>query len=409
MPWANFAVALGIGLLVGLERERSKGEGPSRRIAGIRTFAIAALLGAIATLMGGVILLAAVVLGLGIAAALERRAIPQTDPGITTEAALVGVMLLGGLAMSQMALAAGLGAIIAVLLAAKAPVHRFAKSILTDGEISDGLTLAIAALTVWPLLPDRLMGPLNAINPHTLGLVVIIVMAIGAAGHAATRMLGERWGLPLSGLVAGFVSSTATIGAMGAKAVANEQARLGAVAGAALSVIATYVQMGVLLLAISPPTFEAMTPAILAGSIAAAMYGAVFTVMALRSPVAAAAVPGRAFGLMAALGLAGLLAAIFVTSAALQKAFGEAGAVASALVAGFVDAHAAALAIAERVSAGSLDPAGACVPILAGITANGIAKIAVAFGAGRSFGVRVAPGIVLSVAGCWAAWGLHAA
>ena len=72
-----------------------------------------------------------------------------------------------------------------------------------------------AALVMLPLLPDRAMGPSAAINPHSMGLVLIMSMAITFAGEVAMRALGARLGVPVLGLVSGFASSSATIGAMG--------------------------------------------------------------------------------------------------------------------------------------------------------------------------------------------------
>jgi len=124
-PWFNFAVAILLGLLIGLERERSKGQGPARRTAGIRTFALATLVGAIAIHLGGVLLLAIATGGVAVLTALSYVHGHEDDPGLTTEVGLMAAPLLGGLAMSDPLLASGLGAMIAVVFAAKAPLHGF--------------------------------------------------------------------------------------------------------------------------------------------------------------------------------------------------------------------------------------------------------------------------------------------
>ena len=119
--------------------------------------------------------------------------------------------------MQQPALAAGLAVTVAVLLAARSRLHRFVRSVLTEDELQDALIFAGATLVVLPLVPDRPMGPYGALNPHSIWILVILVMAISAAGYIAVRMLGARFGLPIAGLASGFISSTATIGAMGAR------------------------------------------------------------------------------------------------------------------------------------------------------------------------------------------------
>src|SRR5208337_722484 len=102
--------------------------------------------------------------------------------------------VLGGFAMSDDLLASGLAVVVAGVFASKALVHGFVKGALTDAEFRDGLILGFATLIVWPQLPDRYLGPLDALNPHTLWLLVILVLTLGACGHVATRALGARCG-----------------------------------------------------------------------------------------------------------------------------------------------------------------------------------------------------------------------
>jgi len=211
---AGLAVAAGIGLLVGIERERSKGTGAARAAAGVRTFLLLALAGAVAQLLGP--LAVAVAGGFAALAALSSyRYSRARDPGLTTESAMLLVYLLGVLAMQRTVLAAGLGVAVAVVLASKSRLHRFARQVLTTQELHDVLLLAAAAAIVLPLLPDRSIDPWQALNPRKLWLLVVLVMGIQAMGYVALRALGPRAGLALAGLAGGFVSSTATIAAMG--------------------------------------------------------------------------------------------------------------------------------------------------------------------------------------------------
>src|SRR5450756_742946 len=166
----------------------------------------------------------------------------ENDPGLTTEVALTVAVLLGGLSMQRPGLAGGLGVVVVVLLAAKSRLHQFVGSILTEDELQDALIFAGATLVVLPLVPDRPMGPYGALNPHSIWLLVILVMAISAAGYIAVRLLGTRSGLPIAGLASGFISSTATLGAMGTRAEKSADALAAAVAGAVLSTVATIVQ-----------------------------------------------------------------------------------------------------------------------------------------------------------------------
>ena len=404
--WSNFSVALGIGLLIGLERERSKGEGPARGPAGIRTFALASLLGALAMHLGGFVLLAVALASGALLTGLSYARTRQTDPGLTTETGLLIVPLLGALAMSAPMLAAGLAVVVAVVFAAKAPLHGLVKGALSDAEVRDGLVFAIATLVVWPLLPDRPIGPFSVVNPHRVWLVVLLVLAIGAVGHAALRILGGRSALPLVGLTAGFVSSTAAIGSMAARAVREPANLHAAISGAALSTVATFAQMAILLSSVSPETLHRLAPMLAAGGLVAALYALAFALRSSRSGTDIEPVSGRAFSWTAALGLAALLAVVSIATAGLQARLGSAGLIAGATIAGFVDAHAAGVSVASLVASNALAPAESIVPILAVMTSNALTKVVVAFGVGsRAFVRGVVPAIVLSMAAAWmVAW-----
>lgn len=404
--WFRFAVALGIGLLVGAERERSKGRGPTRREAGIRTFALAGLLGAISMHLGGALLLAVTTAAIGalVSVAYFRRR--GNDPGLTTEVGLLIIVLLGGVAILDPLLSAGLGVALAIILAAKGPVHAFVRHTLTQAELKDAFILAFATVIVWPALPDQPMGPYEAVNPFKLWTLVILVMVIGGAGHIATRAMGVAYGLPLSGFASGFVSSAATVGAMGQRAHDDPGQTGGAVAGAALSTVATFIQMALLLAVVSPATAVLLAPALAAGALVAAAYGLWFTWRAVRARDGARASPGSAFSIKTALILAATLALMLVGAAFIREWLGQAGVIIGAALAGFADTHAAAVSVASLTASGRLEPQAAVTPILAAMTCNAITKCALAIGAGsRPFSVRIVPGLVLSIAAAWAgAW-----
>lgn len=399
----DLAVALGVGLLVGVERERRKGAGPARASAGIRTFALASLTGAVAVLLGGGALLAVATIAVAGLAGLGYWRARDEDPGLTTEIALVLTTLLGGLALSRPGLAAGAAVALAVLLAARSPLHHFVRAVLGEAELRDALIFASATLIVLPLLPDRAMGPYGALNPRSIWIVVVLVLAISGAGYIAVRLLGARFGLPVSGLASGFISGVATMGAMGARAREAPQARPGAVAGAVLSNLATIAQMAVVVGAVSLATLRALAPSLACAGLAAAAYGAAFTLRSIRRAAAQAERPGRAFSLGTALGFAIILSVILVAAAALRSAYGEAGAVVAATVAGLVDTHSAAISIASLAAAGRMDAEAAVVPILAGLTANTASKAVFAYlGGGPRFAAQVAPGLALMIAAAWA-------
>jgi uncharacterized membrane protein (DUF4010 family) len=399
----NLVTALGIGLLIGAERERRKGGGPARSPAGIRTFTVASLAGAASIMVGGALMLAVTVAGVAALTAIAYFRSRSDDPGLTTEIALILTALLGGLAMQQPALAAGMAVGLAALLAARTPLHHFVRSVLTESEVNDALIFAGATLVVLPLLPNQALGPYDALNPRSIWIVVILVMAISAAGYVLVRLLGARFGLPIAGFASGFISSTATIGAMGARARKSPDVSSAAVAGAALSTVATVIQMGLVLAATSTATLQALSMPLISAGIAAAAYGAGFTVRALREREAAEPQPGHAFSLPVALVFALTLSAVLIASAALREWFGEAGVVIAAAAAGFVDTHSAAIAIASLVASGKMTAADAVLPILAAFSTNTISKIIFALSGGsRPFALRLIPGLILVAGAAWA-------
>lgn len=406
----GLSVALGVGLLVGAERERRKGSGPTRGAAGIRTFAVASVLGAVGVLLGGALLLAVVALVIGALAVVAYQRRREQDPGMTTEVALLLTCLLGGLAMRNAALAAGVGAALAALLAARNRLHHFVRSVLTERELHDALLFSAAALIALPLAPDRFLGPFGAINPHAITRLVVLVMAVSALGYVATRALGPRYGLPLAGFAAGFISSTATIHAMGTRAAGSGTQADGAIAGAVLSSLATMVQLAVVVAAVQPALLDTLRWPLILGGVAACAYSLLFFPRGAPAANPAAGHPekpekrdlGRAFDLKTALAFAAIVGVVLVVSAALSAWLGARGTLLAAAATGLVDAHATAASVASLTVAGKLPLEGALGPILTGLSTNALMKAVVAFHAGgTAYAARIVPGLVLVIAAVW--------
>lgn len=403
------AVALGIGLLIGTERERSKGSGKARHAAGIRTFSIAALLGAISTLMGGVTLLAIALLltgALAVAAYLRTR---QQDPGLTTEIALLLTCLLGGMATQNILLASGTGVALTVLLAGRQRIHQFVRTVLSERELHDIILFAAASLIVLPLAPDRYMGPFDAINPHAVARLIVLVMGVSALGYVATRMLGPRYGLPLAGFAGGFISSTAVIFSMGLLARRQPDQTTPAVAGAILSSIATIIQLALIIALIQPTLLSLLAEPLALGGAAAILYALLFLFITRKPPALAEehhADMGRAIELKTALGFTLIVSTVLLLSAALQNWLGSNGIMLGALVSGLADAHSTAASVASLVATQKISDSAALWPILAGLTTNSLMKVAVAFKSGGvSYAMRIVPGLALVMGVIWlSAW-----
>ena len=399
----KFATALGIGLLIGAERERRKGEGPARSPAGIRTFTIASLLGGVSWILGGIPLLAVTFLGMASLSAIGYVRTGEQDPGLTTETTLLLTVLLGAFASQDPVLASALAVTVAIALRARTGIHLFIREVLSEQELTDALIFAGAALVVLPLVPNRYIGPFSAINLRIIWRIVILIMSISAAGHIAVRLLGPRFGLPLAGLASGFVSSVATIASMGERARKDPQLSRPAVAGAVLSSIGTLILLAVVLAATNWSTFSALKLSLIGAGFTAIAYGGVLAFSNLRHEAPEAIEVGRAFSLKTSLIFGATIALVQLVSAALNAKFGQTGVFAAAAVAGFADSHAPAVSVASLVSSAKLSSHESIVPILAAVTTNTFTKAVVAISnGGRRFALQIIPGLILVIVAAWA-------
>ena len=212
----NFATALLIGALLGIERERHKREHDEQTIGGLRTFILFALIGALGGwltlvlespwILGAALLasLAPVLAGYVISARTQPDAL-----GLTTELAAVAAFLLGAMTtLGYRELAVGLGVAVAAVLAYKQPLHGLVQRLDRD-DVYAGLRLLIATFIVLPLLPDQPIDPWGALRPRSLWMLVLLISSLSLVGYVATRLLGAHRGIPLTGLTGGLVSSTA--------------------------------------------------------------------------------------------------------------------------------------------------------------------------------------------------------
>ena len=400
----RLGVALALGLFVGLERERNKGSGPGRGSAGVLTFALVALLGGVVvgTEIDAFVAVATAFVG---AAALVSYVVSSSDdPGLTSEVTLVITFALGALAQSEPALAAGTGVVVTVLLASRAQLHRFVSEAISDRELGDLLLFTVAVLVILPLVPDRGVGPFGGVNPRTVWRLVVLVMVAGGVGYISLRLLGPRFGLPLTGLAGGFISSTATIASMGVLARRDRTLQPGAIAGAVLSSVATIVQIAIILASSSDELLQSLWPA-LAGSGVVAVAFAGISLWRLRGARAGSGATddNHAFDLKSAVVFALTISVVTLAASALQDWLGDSVVPVTAALSGFADAHAATAGMAALVSGGKIDPSLGAVSVLLALTTNTTSKAIAAFlTGGWSFAVPVILGLGAIVTAAWA-------
>lgn len=404
-PWLSrpewpLLVALAIGSLIGLERERRKGEGTSRSPAGLRTFALFGLLGGLAALIGntGLVLVIGSFVAIG---ALTAYALgDRRDPGLTGEVALVVTFALGVLAQARPAVALETGVVVTALLAFRVQLHRFVRERITDQELLDALTFAIAAVVILPLLPNRAIDPFGLLNPFTLWRLAVVAMAFSFLGYVAQRLLGGRYGLLLAGLAAGLVSSTAAVAAMGARAKTQPDLAAASAVGAIASMIGSLGYLVAIIGAVSPQLIS--TLAIPLG-LAAVLMLAYATWLVRRTPKSAdTETVGRAFNGGAVLFFVALVGTFSLASELLIRWLGAPGALMGAAVMGLADAHAASVSMATLLAGGRMAIAAAAIGVVLTLTTNMAVKVPTAFmTGGQAYGRQVTIGVLLLVAGLW--------
>jgi uncharacterized membrane protein (DUF4010 family) len=401
----GMALALGCGLLIGIERERRKGTGPQRQFAGVRTFALTALVGAGAQALAQPLLLFAaglLVAGLGVVSSWRDH---SDDPGVTTEVALFVTFLLGALSLQAPVVAAAGAVVVSGLLAARTAVQRFSTQTLTEREFRSALVLAAAALIILPLTPDRAIAWLGGVNLYTVWRLVVLMMLVQSAGHIALRLLGPRMGLALSGLASGFVSSTATVAAMGARARQQPTTCMACVCGALLSTVATSLQIGLIGLVVQPGLLQDLLPSLACALLASLLVsGAAFR----RSDTLPEPLADRdAFSLWQSLVLALLLSGLTAMVAWVQVAYGPAAIYAATGLAALADAHAAVAAVMSLATKDANQTSLVLPAVLLAFTSNSVSKMVVAYSAGGTrYGNLTTGGLVVIVAALWLPMGV---
>ena len=390
---AAYLYSLAIGLLVGLERERSY-RGRSGQAYGIRTFALLALVGTLATEAGAGVVAVALA---GVVALLVvgYRRTSRADPGTTTEVAAMATFLLGVLSYHDSALAAALAIGIVALLMSKDRLHRFVSDVLSDVEMEDALKFLVGAFVILPLLPRRGVGPYGILNPSRIWLLVVVLTGISWVGYVAVRTLGARRGLLATGLAGGFVSATASTASM-ARASKAPATFVAAVAGARIASAATYVELAIIMTVVSPALSARLVLPALAGALSLGLV----SLLGVRAapPDGPAGRPGtgeRVVTLTPAIVLAVILTGALLVARWGASAFGSRGAVIAVGAAGLADAHGGSLTAATLFVKGTLDLRVALIAVGAAMTTNTLVKCAVAYVAGgRRFGDRFSLGVL---------------
>lgn len=359
----RLVLALAIGLLVGLERQRRGKD------AGVRTFGLAALLGAIGGLLGDVYALASLLL-LGVLVIFLNLDTVRSNKGteLTTSLALVIVGVAGILSGQGHTLTpTALGVITVTLLAWKQPLRGFSHK-LSESELRSALLLAILAFVIYPALPEGTIDPWHALEPRTAWVTVILIAGIGFVNYILLKVYGNR-GVELAGFLGGLVNSKIAIRELAQRTHGSEgPATEVAFRGILLAVAAMLLRNAVLLAILAPRVLASAAVALglmfatsvglalLHGKLApASPEGSEAPILNLQSP----------FSLKSALGFGAFLVIIQMASVLAQQALGQFGVYVTSLIGGFFSTASTVAAIAAIVGRGVItnEIAAICVVI----------------------------------------------
>ena len=393
----GLASAIGLGLLIGAVRERAQPD-PLHTVAGVRTHLMVALAGALGAALGTAVLVAVLVL-VGALAVVSYWKYSDTDPALSGEVALPVTALLAALAYSHPGLAAGLAVVVAGALFAKRPLHQLVRERVSEPELRDALLLAGAALVILPLLPDRAVDPWGVLVPARLWRLVVLIMAVGMAGHVTARIVGVRFGLPLAGFLAGFASSTAAVAGFGQRARDDSSRVAPSVTGALFASLGSLVLFAAVVGAASPALLRVSALGLVAAGLMLVLIGLPGVLRSATGDGLPEVGGARAFQLSQALLLVGLIAVLLLLSALLRSRFGTGGAVIAAAVVSVAEVHAAAASLSQLAAGGQLQLLTAAWGLVLLLAVAGAAKTALAFASGgTAYGLRVGVGLIASPA-----------
>ena len=386
----RLGLALAIGFVIGLERGwRERDEEEGQRTAGLRTFTLIGLLGGVlgALSTGGdrsLLAAAFAILGAVLGVFLWREGQKHEDLSATTFVAALVTFALGAFAvLGDTTIAAGAAVATLLLLANKETLHGWLARI-TWLELRSGLLLAAMTFIALPLLPDRAIDPWQAINPHEIWLMTILIAAVSFAGYAAVKIAGPQRGLVLAATLGGLVASTAvtlSLARLARASAAHVRMLSGAILAAGAVMLLRVLAVVALL---NAPLASALAPVLLAGAVASGLIAAVLVGGHVQQTAGQSSdlVMRNPFEIGEVLRFGALLAVVMAAVALARQAYGDGGLFGVAAMSGLADVDALTLSAARL----DVPLTVAADAILIAIAVNTLAKTAYA---GYAGGARI--------------------
>lgn len=389
-----FIVSLLIGALIGTERQRRLAEDKVRGVAGLRTFTLIALLGALSATLAGkfgpafaIAALASFVILVGIGYASSVNVLGRID--FTAAVAAIVTFTLGMLTIfpESMILAVALAILTTWILATRAITHRYVEA-LSETDLLDTLKMGIIALVIYPFLPAEPIGPWDVISPREVWLMVVLVSLIGYVGYVLIRILGAERGLGLTGVLGGLVSSTAVTTAMASDVKENKELISPAVFAAVIASCTMFPRILFIILIVNRELFLPLLPNLASMALVGILLAYIF--LRKDKPLGKQVEMKDPFRIIPALEFGAFFAIILVASKMASTYFGNAGVYAASIIAGLADVDAITLSMATLAKT-SLDPAIAVNAITIAAMTNTLVKLTIAYVLGTvAFGNKVA-------------------
>jgi uncharacterized membrane protein (DUF4010 family) len=397
-PHLSLLTALAVGLLIGLEREQVKKETGGGALGGVRTYPIIALIGGLSTMLATasiwlpLVALAGVIGLVAISYAGDVR--KGAEQGMTTEMSILATYLMGALATSRgvlepmserLLLVVGLGVVVTFLLSQKQRLHGWVAKISREDLFSTIKFLVVAAI-VLPLLPREDIGPMDAINPFSVGLMVVLISGLSFLGYVAMRLYGQGRGVLISAAVGGLASSTAVTIAFANRTKQNPE--LAPIAAGAIAIASTIMvgRVAVLVGVVNPSLLEQLwLPLTIAA--AGGIAGGLLSYRGRERHARSADLDVKnPFELGNAIRFGIAFAVIMLATKFARAYLGDQGLYLAAGVAGLTDVDAVSLSMARQASPGDT---AAVIGILIAVASNTIVKSAIAHAiGGRRLGKR---------------------
>lgn len=401
----RFGVALFIGILIGLEREYAAEDGNRQLFAGVRTFALLALVGCTSALLSDITQspwpLGAVVIGLSILMGVAYFVMSRDgDIGGTTEVAAMLAFLCGAIAYWEyLSLATAIAVTATVLLSLKRSMHNFAQRIGAE-DVYATLKFATITAIVLPVLPNETFGPppFDALNPYRIWLMVVFISGISFAGYVLMQVINPSRGIGLTGILGGLVSSTAVT--LGFTQRSREELRLAGPFALAIT-LAWAVMFGrviVQLAVLNPALLRVVWPPLAAAAIALIAYAAILYWQRVDDNGEHVEI-ANPFRLGPALTFGALYAFVLLISRAGEMYFGSSGVYVSSILAGLADVNAITISMAELSGrSGNMELQTAATAVTLAVMSNTIVKaILVLAGGSRPIRRMIIPSAILAI------------